>query len=81
MPRKLGKAATPTVAQRQKAPTRSEGWKVLLRKAIHQATVSKDPRLTRLKDAQIKNQAEKCLRQLGIISESDIKREFPLEGK
>jgi hypothetical protein len=51
----------------------------LLRKAITRAEAVKDRRLEGLRNAQVKDQAEKHLRLMGIIHERDIDREFPLK--
>jgi len=59
------------------APNRKEGWKQLLRQAIQQAEKAKDPRIEGLKQAFIKDDAERYLRKLGIIHEGDLNREFP----
>lgn len=59
------------------APTTASGWNTLLSQAIKRAEVRGDNRLAGLKRAMVEGQAEKTLRRLGILTETDLQREFP----
>ena len=60
-----------------KGPTGVIGWNQLLSQAIRQAEKIGDPRAAGLKKAMRDNAAEPTLRKFGILSETDIQREFP----
>lgn len=59
------------------APTNSNGWNLLLSQAIRRAEARGDVRLASLKSAMRDGKAESVLRRYGIISDGDLKREFP----
>lgn len=59
------------------APQSPNAWFVLAQLAVQRAEQSNDRRALGLKLAISKNQVEKVLRQMGIICENDILREFP----
>lgn len=65
----------------QPPPTRAavgqNQWSQLLRRAIARAEVTKDPRLPALLAALRTNTAEKVLREMSIIFDGDLLREFP----
>ena len=61
-----------------KSPTDLYGWTRLAQMAIERAVKKKDRRLEGLRAALTNGKAEKTLRQMGIISEADVLREFPL---
>jgi hypothetical protein len=60
-----------------KAPSNLEEWRHLMRQAIDRAEIQNDRRAAGLRKALADGNAEKHLRQLGIISPADILREFP----
>lgn len=55
-------------------------WNTLLSKVIQRAVQLRDPRLPGLRKAMGDGKAEKALRQLGILSDVDLDREFPVNG-
>jgi hypothetical protein len=61
-----------------KTPTDLYGWTRLAQMAIARAEKKKDRRLEGLRAALTNGKIEKILRQMGIISEADVLREFPL---
>jgi len=56
-------------------------WNNLLTKVIQRAAENRDPRLPGLRRAMTEGRSERVLRQYGILSETDIDREFPVNGK
>lgn len=63
-----------------KTPQGLSGWNNLLTKTIQRATQNRDPRVAGLRRAMTEGRSEKALRQMGILSEVDIDREFPVNG-
>lgn len=63
--------------QKPKTPTDLYGWTRLAQIAIARAEKSKDRRLEGLRAALTSGKVERVLRQMGIISEADVLREFP----
>lgn len=61
----------------KKAPLGPVEWNHLLAKAIKRAEAKGDPRLAGLRRASMDGKAESVLRKFGIISETDLLREFP----
>jgi hypothetical protein len=61
-----------------KSPRDLHGWIQLAQTAIARAEKTQDRRLTRLRDALSSGKAEGTLRQMGIICEADVIREFPV---
>jgi len=60
-----------------KTPTTLQKWNQLLSQAIRQAEAKNDPRTQAFKKAMIQGTAEGTLRRYSILSEVDLKREFP----
>lgn len=65
-----------TVKRPTPIPRSSVEWNSLMRKVIAQAESLNDPRVPSLRLSLSKGESERRLRRLGIISESDINREF-----
>lgn len=61
-----------------KTPTDLYGWTRLAQLAIERAEKKKDRRLEGLRAALSSGKIEKVLRQMCIISEADVVREFPI---
>lgn len=59
-----------------KGPQNAHEWNLLLSKAINRATEKGDRRVTGLRQAMQDGRAEKILRQMSILTETDIDREF-----
>jgi len=70
---------TPTT--KTKTPAGPHGWDTLLSKTIQRATLTRDPRLAGLRRAMTEGKSERILRQMGILSDKDIDREFPVNGR
>ncbi len=69
--------ASRTNEPRHKGPTGILGWNHLLSQAIRRAEKVGASRTAQLERALKDSQAEPTLRKLGILSETDIQREFP----
>lgn len=74
---------TRTLAQTVKStkptpPTQVNGWNQLLSQVIKQAEAIGDPRLAALRKAMMDGRSESVLRKFGILSASDVDREFPI---
>ena len=63
---------------KNKAPLTPNAWMALANLALQRASQMNDRRALGLKLAIAKNQVEKTLRQMGIVCENDVLREFPL---
>jgi ABC-type microcin C transport system permease subunit YejE len=63
--------------QTAKTPRDLYGWVKLAQLAIARAEKIKDRRLEGLRASLTNGKAERTLRQLGIICEADVDREFP----
>jgi hypothetical protein len=66
----------PPVARR--APSSPIEWERLMQVVLTRAEARADPRLNMLKAAMPQGKTEQVLRQMGIICENDVQREFPL---
>lgn len=66
---------------KRKIPAGPHGWNQLLSQAIRRAESLQDPRLAGLRKAMLEGRSEQALRLLGILSETDIEREFPVGAK
>jgi len=80
MARELGSVKS-RVKPIAKHPTGPAAWNGLLKKVIRHVEVTDPTRAASLKTALTQGRAERALRQLGIISEKDIVREFPSRTK
>lgn len=61
-----------------KIPTSLYDWNALMLRVIERAEKSQDARLPGLRAAHAEGRVEAHLRKMGIISEVDMGREFPL---
>ena len=70
-----------TIRHRNPTPSKNPsdlyGWVKLAQLAIARAEKIKDRRLEGLRASLTNGKVEKTLRQLGIICEADVEREFP----
>jgi hypothetical protein len=66
----------PTV-KKPAPPATPSAWNSLLSQAIRRAEMTGDNRLAGLKRAMVEKTAEKTLRKLGILTSTDMQREFP----
>jgi hypothetical protein len=64
-------------AKKPALPSSPSAWNSLLSQAIRRAEVTGDNRLGGLKRAMVERTAEKTLRKLGILTDTDLQREFP----
>lgn len=64
-------------AKKTPLPATPSAWNVLLSQAIKRAEMTGDNRLAGLKRAMVEKTAEKTLRKLGILTGTDMQREFP----
>ena len=71
------KQRTLTPARKRSGPTNPLEWEKLLAVVIAKAEGRQDPRTPFMKSALAAGQAETMLRNLGILSATDITREFP----
>lgn len=62
-------------------PANHVGWNDLIRQVIERAELRGDRRLSGLRKSLTDGRAEAHLRRLGIISETDLHREFPTPDK
>jgi hypothetical protein len=69
--------APTSTSPRPAGPQTSAGWDALMDRAIARATEKSDRRLAGLLKARQDSRSEKVLRAMGILSETDIRREFP----
>jgi len=68
-------------AKTRKAPLKQTEWVHLIQRAIAQADKNGDRRAYGLRKALADGKTEPTLRRLGIISEADLRREFPEKAK
>lgn len=65
----------------RKAPMKQTEWVRLMQRTIAQADKIGDRRAYGLRKALADGKTEPMLRRLGIISEADLRREFPEKAK
>lgn len=72
----------PSIAPPKKplGPQNIYEWNALLSKTIQRAAAVGDRRLEGLRKAMTDGRSEKILRQMSILSEVDLDREFPTQG-
>lgn len=58
-------------------PKNIHEWNTLLSKTIQRAESLGDRRVEGLRKAMVEGRAEKMLRQMSILSDADLDREFP----
>lgn len=63
-----------------KLPKSQADWDTLASKASKAADLAGDKRAYSIKKAIQEGRSEKILRSFGVISESDVTREFPVPG-
>lgn len=68
----------PPAAQKVQAPKSHEEWTRLMRQVIERAEALQHRHLPGLRASLVQGAAERHLRTLGIISQADLDREFPL---
>lgn len=69
-----------TSTKKPSAPASIQEWNQLLSKTIQRAQATEDRRLEGLRKAMMEGRAEKMLRQMSVLSEVDLDREFPLRA-
>lgn len=68
----------PPAAPAVQAPKSPEEWTRLMRQVIERAETLQHRHLPGLRASLVQGNAEKHLRLLGIISQADLDRQFPL---
>lgn len=72
---------THTQQTKKPIPASPQEWNRLLSQTIRRAEALQSPRLAGLRKAMLDGKAEKHLREMGILSEVDVDREFPVDAK
>jgi hypothetical protein len=72
------KLLSTTSTKKPNAPASVQEWNQLLSKTIQRALSTEDRRLEGLRKAMMEGKAEKILRQMSVLSEVDLDREFPV---